>query len=171
MSHRREGSIWDNVNVDDASPLGLLESVSGHTNDTRYDLLFTRDRVMALIVEHPADVPYRFSLSELFIGSQLGRQKDRTERKRIADERRIRYREMPLDGLTGADSRNFEIPYEQVSSVEVRRGLFQSRLRFVVAQPGDRGKAISFALPRERTSVALRLIRQALPTKLKEGRT
>jgi hypothetical protein len=155
----------------DTDLVGLLESVSGHTKDVRYDLLFMRDRMMALIVEHPADVPYRFSLVELFIGSQLGRQTERTERRRIADERRSHYKQRPLEKLAGADNRNFEIPYGRVSSVEVHRGLFQARLTFNLVQPGTpRGMSVSFGLPRELANAARSLISQVLSAKLKEDR-
>ncbi len=171
LTGRASREIGD-VLVDDKDNdfVGLLENVSGHTRDMRYDLLFMTDRVMALIVEHPADVPYRFSLTELFIGSKLGRQSERTERRRIADERRSYYREKPPDRLVGADHRNFEIPYSRISSVELRRGLFQSRLRFTVTQPEGRGVVVSFTLPREFTGVALNLVTRVLPAKLKKGR-
>ena len=96
--------------------IGLLEDARGHTHDVVYDLLFTKDRVIALIVEHPSDVPYRFSVTDFLIGNQLGKQSDRFAKKRIVEERRRNYRQTANDKLVEANDRNFDVLYTAVTS-------------------------------------------------------
>jgi hypothetical protein len=148
--------------------VGILEHASGHTHDIVYDLLFTRDRAIALIIRHPADIPYKFSVTELFIGSALGRQGERGDRMRIAEERRRDYRQRPTDKLVAADDRNFEILYTMVSAVEVSRSLFQSYLKFTIQRPGAHEIAIRFTLPRESAPLARSLVDQVLSAKHKK---
>ncbi len=88
--------------------IGFLRRVSGHPFDTVYDLVFTTERVIALIVEHPGDVPHKFGMMEMMIGGQLGKQGERVEKKRIAEERCRLYEEKGLDELTGLHRLNFE---------------------------------------------------------------
>jgi hypothetical protein len=145
--------------------VGILEHASGHTQDIVYDLLFTRDRAIALIIKHPADVPYKFSVTELLIGSALGKQSERGDRRRIAEERRRNYREKPIDKLVAADDRNFEILYTMVSSVEVSHSLFHSYLKFTIQRPGAREITIRFTLPRESAPLARGLVDQVLSAK------
>jgi hypothetical protein len=143
--------------------IGFLRRVSGHTFDTIYDLVFTTERVVALIVEHPGDVPRKFGMTEILIGGQLGRQGEKVERKRIAEERRRLYEEKELDELIGLHRLNFEIGYRQVVSIEVKRGLLQSSLNFHLS---GSGRTIRFRLDRGRVGEAQRLVDQALPSKV-----
>jgi hypothetical protein len=152
------------------SVVGFLEHVGGHTHDIIYDLLFTENRVIALIVEHPADVPCRLNVTELLLGSQLGKRSEWTERKRIAEERRRAYKQMPIDKLVTMDSRNFDILFNAVASVEINRSLLRSHLRFTISRPGAREVAIRFTLPNKSVLLAHDLIEQVLPAKIKKRR-
>ena len=148
--------------------IGMLKQVKGHTYDTIYDLLFTTERVIAIIVQHPTDVPYKFGAMELFFGGQLAKQIDRPERKRVADERRRLYEEKTLDELAVSHRFNFEIHYNMVKSVEVTRGLFRSQLKFRLSGPSIAGRSIHFTLTKEQVPNARQLIDLVLPLEIKE---
>jgi hypothetical protein len=145
--------------------IGFLRRVSGHTFDTVYDLVFTTERVIALIVEHPGDIPHKFGMTEMLIGRRLGKQGERVERKRIAEERRRLYEGKGLDELVGLHRLNFEIYYREIVSVEVDRGLFQSSLKFHLSGPLKSGRAVRFGLGRGQVEEARKLIDQTLPPK------
>jgi len=139
--------------------IGFLRRVSGHTFDTIYDLLFTTERVVALIVEHPSDVqPRKPGMTEMLIGSRMGRQRERIERKKIAEERRRLYDEKGLDELIGLHRLNFEIPYRDIASVEVGRGLLQSALKFHLSGTSEPGRTIRFRLKRKQEEEARRMV-------------
>jgi hypothetical protein len=148
--------------------VGFLGRVKGHTYDTIYDLLFTTERVIAVIIQHPTDVPYKFGAMELFFGGQLAKQIDRPERKRVAEERRRLYEEKTLDELAVSHRFNFEIHYNMVKSVEVTRGLFRSQLKFHLSGPSVAGRSIHFTLTKEQVPNARQLIDLVLPLEIKE---
>jgi hypothetical protein len=147
--------------------LGLLEQVSGHTYDTIYDLLFTTERIIAVLIQHPTDVPYKTNVMDLFIGGQLTKQRELPERRRIADERRHACKEKPLDELVASHRLNFEIRYNSVTSVEVRRGFFRSHLKFHVIRPSTAKHTFHFTLRGVQVPNARHLVEQVLPLKLK----
>jgi hypothetical protein len=147
--------------------IGLIEQVSGHTYDTIYDLLFTTERVIAVIIQHATDVPYKTNVMDLFIGGQLSKQRERPERRRLADERRRACREKPLDELVASHRLNFEIRYSAVTSVEVSRGFFRSHLKFRISGPSTPERTYHFTLPGVQVPNARHLIDQVLPSKLK----
>jgi hypothetical protein len=148
--------------------IGFLGRVKGHTYDTIYDLLFTTERLIAIIVQHPTDVPYKFGAMELFFGGQLAKQSDRLERKRVAEERSLLYEEKTLDELAVSHRFNFEIHYNMVKSVEVTRGLFRSQLKFRLSGPSIAGRSIHFTLTKEQVPNARQLIDLVLPLEIKE---
>jgi hypothetical protein len=147
--------------------IGLLEHVSGHTYDTIYDLLFTTERIIAVIIQHPTDVPYKTSVMDLFIGGQLTKQRELTERRKLAEERRRVCREKPFDELLASHRSNFEIRHSAVTSVEVKRGFFRSHLKFHISGPSAAERTFHFTLPRVQVSNARHLIEQVLPSKIK----
>lgn len=140
--------------------IGTLRRVSGHTFDTVYDLLFTTERVIALIVEHPGDLPQRFGIAEMLVGGRLSGSDERAKRKQIADERLRLYEERDLDGLACLHRLNFEIPYARITSAEVRRGLLQTCLTFCLA---GSGRTIRFRLRKAHADEAKRLADQIHP--------
>ncbi len=109
--------------------IGFLERVSGHTYDTIYDLLFTTERVITLMVQHPTEVSHQFGITELLFGGLLSGKRERFDRKTSDEERLHAYEEKTFDELLAGHRFNFEIPYSMVTTVEVTRGLFQTRLR------------------------------------------
>jgi len=147
--------------------IGYLEQVRGQTYDTIYDLLFTTERVIALIIQHPTDVPFKFGVTELFLGGGLAKQIERPERKRVAEERRRVYKEKAFDEMVATHRSNFEIRYSTVTSVEITRGLFQSRLKFHLSGPSIEGHTIRFILAKYQVPDTRHLLNLALPSKIK----
>jgi hypothetical protein len=148
--------------------IGLLERVSGHTYDTIYDLLFTSERVLAIVVHHPTDVQFRPGVLELFLGGRLAKLSERSDRGRI-DEKRLRtYKEKNFDEIITSHRYNFEIPYSKVTSVEVTRGLFHSHLKFHISGPSNAVRTIHFTLAKQQVSNTRHLVDLVLPLKIKE---
>jgi hypothetical protein len=148
--------------------IGFLERVSGHTYDTIYDLLFTSERVITLIVQHPTEVSYQFGITELFLGRLLARQHERFDRKPSAEERLRAYKEKTFDELLASHRFNFEIPYDMVTTVEVIRGLFHTRLKFHINNPSITGRTMHFTLSKDQVSDAQNLLNLALSSKIKK---
>lgn len=148
--------------------VGFLGRVKGHTYDTIYDLLFTTERVIAIVVQHPTDMPYRFGAMELFLGGQLARQSHRPQRKGFPEERLRTYEGKTFDELLASHRFNFEIRYSMVTSVEVSLGLFRSHLKFHLSGPSAAGRSIHFTLTKEQVPNARQLIDLVLPLEIKE---
>lgn len=147
--------------------VGSLERVSGHTYDTIYDLVFTTERVIAVIVRHPLDASYQFGAAALYFGVRTMSKSSRLERIKIAEDRRRLYKEETFDELVAGHRFNFEIPYSKVRSVEVIRGLFRSRLIFNISTPVNAVHKIQFTLHKKNVPDARRLLDQVLPSKIK----
>jgi hypothetical protein len=139
--------------------VGALTRVSAHTFDTVYDLVFTTERMIALIVEHPGDLPRRFGMTEMLVGGRLGRRGEQMERRRIGEERTRLYEQRALGELAGLHRLNFEIPYGRIDSVEIRRGLFRPSLVFHLS---GSGRAIRFRLRKGQADEAKRLTDEML---------
>jgi hypothetical protein len=150
--------------------IGFLGRVSGHTYDTIYDLLFTTERVIAVIVKHPTDQPFKFGVTELFIGGKLGKLNERFDRKRFTEERLRDYKEQTFDELLASHRFNFVIPYNKITSVEVIRGLFQARLKFHISNSSFVERTIHFNLAKNRIPEARNLLDLALPLKIKKDK-
>ena len=148
--------------------IGFLEGVSGHTYDIIYDLLFTTERVIALNVQHPSEVPYNFGVKELLFGGLVTKQRERFDRKKSTEERLRAYEEKSFDELLAGHRFNFEIPYQVINSVGVTRGWFQTRLKFHLNSPTITGPTLHFTLTKDQVPDAQKLIKLALPLKNKE---
>jgi hypothetical protein len=146
--------------------IGFLEHVGGHTHDTIYDLFFTTERVIAVIVQHPTDVLFKFGVTELFLGGHLAKQSELLERRKIAEERRRACKVKTPDELVSSHRFNFEIRYHAVASVEVASGFFRSTLKFHISGPSIPKGAVRFTLAKDQVPNARRLIDLALPSKI-----
>ena len=128
--------------------IASLRRVSGHTYDTVYDLVFTTERVLALIVWHPGDAPNRFGMAEMLIGGQFAKLKERAAKAGLIEERRALHEKISLDEVLGLHRLNFEIPYQSIAAVEVKRGLFRSSLEFRITGAAGAERTIRFTLAR-----------------------
>jgi len=126
--------------------IASLRHVSGHTYDTVYDLVFTTERMLALIVWHPGDAPVKFGMMEMFIGGQLAKRNEKAARVELMEERRTLHEERRLDEVIGLHRLNFEIPYRSIAAVEVKRGLFRSCLEFRVTGASKTERTVRFTL-------------------------
>ena len=142
--------------------IGFLRRVSGHTFDTIYDLVFTSERVIACIVEHPGDVQRKYGMTEMIMGSQLGKHGERLEKRRIADERRRLYEEKGLDELKSLHHLNFEIHVRDIASIEIRRGLLESTIKFFLSDDSRPVRTIRFRLKRNQVEEARKLADETL---------
>jgi hypothetical protein len=147
--------------------IDVLERVSGHTYDTIYDLVFTNERVLAVIVQHPSDEIHKIGLKGLLIGGRLAKGRIRPPGKGIAEERRRDYEDKTFDELMASHRFNFEICYNKVSSVEITRRVFKSHLKFRVSRPSIRDLTIHFTLTKNQFTSARQLLDLTLPSKLK----
>jgi hypothetical protein len=147
--------------------IDVLERLSGHTYDTIYDLVFTNERVIAVIVQHPSDEIHKIGLKGLLIGGHLAKGRTRPPGKAIAEERRREYEEKTFDELMASHRFNFEICYNNVSWVEITRRFFKSHLKFRVSRPSIRDLTIHFTLNKNQDTNARRLLGLVLPSKLK----
>jgi hypothetical protein len=146
--------------------IGTLTRVCGHTFDIIYNLLFTTDRVIALIVQHPLDIPNTFNATALLFGDRLSRRSERSERLKIEEDRLHLYEEQTFDELVSNHRFNFEISYTQVESVILTRGLFRSRLIFHVLRESHGNRKIPFAFSRKQFPEAEHILTQVLSSKI-----
>ena len=149
--------------------IGSLIGVSGHTFDLEYDLLFTTERVIAVIIQHPADIPRQFTPTwrTMFFGSGWERRNEQREREKIAQARRRALQNLIPDELVTTHSGNIEIWYSKISSVEITRRFFQTQLRFHVFEPSTPGQIIHFNLSKNQIPEAQRLLEKVLLSKIK----
>lgn len=148
--------------------IGILERVSGHTYDTIYDLIVTNERVIAVVLQHPSDEIHKLGLKGLLIGGALAKGRKRPERMEIVEERRRNYEEKPFNELMTSHRFNFEISYDNVSSVQITNRFFKSHLKFRVSRPSIPDITIHFTLQKNQYSDAKQLIDQVLASKIKE---
>lgn len=149
--------------------IGSLVGVSGHTFDIQYDLFFTTERVIAVIIQHPADIPRQFASiwEAVFLGSGWTIRKERLEQERISQARRRTSQSLTPDELATAHPGNFEIRYSEITSVKITRRLFQSHLRFCVSRSSTTGQIIRFNLQKKQILEAQRLLELSLLSKIK----
>lgn len=147
--------------------VGSLAGVSYHTFDTLYDLVFTTERVIAVIIQHPNDIPYHPSLKGFFFGGMPAKRAEQSERAKIAQARRRNLQEKPINELMAMHPLNFEIRYKEIASVETKHGLFMSQLRFNSSNLSTTRQKIHFILAKEQISDAQRLLESVLASKIK----
>ncbi|HUJ69058.1 MAG TPA: hypothetical protein VLW86_06020 [Syntrophorhabdales bacterium] len=142
--------------------IAFLRHVSGHTYDTVYDLVFTTERMLALIVWHPGDVRFKFGMMDMFIGGQFARRNERAARVGLMEERRTLHEEKRLDEVIGLHRLNFEVPYRSVASVEVKRGLFRSYLEFRVIGASKTERTVRFTLTKGQAGDAQAIVAEVM---------
>jgi hypothetical protein len=147
--------------------IGVLDRVSGHTYDTIYDLVFTNERVIAVILQHPSDAIHKIGVKGLLLGGHLAKGRNKPEWKGAAEERLRNYEEKSFDVMMGSHRFNFEISYDNVSSVEITRRFFKSHLAFLISRPSTPDFKIHFTLAKNQFSDARKLLDLAVPSKIK----
>jgi hypothetical protein len=146
--------------------IGSLKETGGHTYDMIYDLFFTTERVIAVSIRHPVDIPPSVSWQTFIFGNWLGRKSDQYEQDKLAEERRNQSQHLTPVELLAQNPRNFAIPYDIITSVEIPHRLFQWQLKFHVSHP-ESVKRTQFALHEIQVPEARRITALVLPAKLK----
>jgi hypothetical protein len=142
--------------------IGSLVNVSGHTFDMRYDLFFTTERVIAVIIQHPLDNPLgaKSFWKSALLGDILSGQGKKLEQIKTSQKRRRSLQGMTPDELVSTNPRNFAIPYEEIASAEVTHRFFQWQLRFHLVGPSDKEGVVRFNLSKKQVTEAERLLEQ-----------
>jgi hypothetical protein len=149
--------------------IGRIENATGHTQDIVYDLVFMTDRILALIVRHPADVPYRYGLMDFFVGQTASRREERTAKGQIAEDRRASYSDGSPDEWIAKSERNFEIHAERITALSITKGIFSPRLIVTIRRDGGE-KTLRFGLPRSSLKYAEELATSFLTRKQERSR-
>jgi len=150
--------------------VGSLAGVCFHTYDNMFDLFFTGERVIACNVKHYGDIPYQQSsaIRELLTPGLSRRRAEQIEQEQISYERRQSLQDKTPDELVTLHRSNFEIPYSEIMSVEISRGLFRSYLKFSTSNPSPPRQKIRFLLSKKQIPDAQSMIKQVLDSKVKK---
>jgi hypothetical protein len=142
--------------------IGSLVGVSGHTFDMVYDLFFTTERVIAVLIQHPADAQQSTSLwKSVVLGDLLSGQMGKFKQRQTSQRRRRSLQSMTPDELLKAHSRNFAIAYGDIAAVELKRRFLQWQLKFHVSGASPEERVIRFNLSKKRVPEAKRLLEKA----------
>lgn len=153
--------------------LATLGSVSGHTFDTRYNLYFTTERMIAVIIQHPSDVPLQpASMWQItFFGSGFSKRRERLDRMKISQDRYESLQGLTPNELMATHPMNIQIHYSTIMSFQIKKHLFQQKLRFNISHPSGLEKIIDFALPRKKISEARQIMETILATNVKQDQS
>jgi hypothetical protein len=135
-----------------------------------YDLVFTSERVIAVNVKHPKDVQSYPSLdfSNLFIGNWASRRKEQSEQAKISSERREAITKLTPDELLKLSAHNFEIKYSNIVSVEIDRGLIDTKLKFIIELAGQTKIKRDFTIKKQLIPETKQLLDKVLKSKIRE---
>ncbi len=148
--------------------MGVLQEVSGHIYDIRYDFYFTEERLIGVLIQHPGEVVnYKASTvwQTLLLGNSFSKHRVQTEFNRLAEERRSKNKNMTPSQLAASHQSNYEISYDLVASIEIKSGLLETRLKITPTDPAR--KAVSFGLSKKQAAELRPLLEKVLPSKLK----
>jgi hypothetical protein len=148
--------------------VGVLEGLRGRTIDTVYDLFFTNKRIIAAIVIHPSDfndIYGKTDLTTVFLG---GLPKERAVKMRsldLTESRRSTFANKTADEILALHRSNFEIGYENIIHVTVKKGLLTKSLEITLKNPP--GKKVNFSLEKDQVTEAEELVKKVLTGKAK----
>lgn len=148
--------------------IGSLRPVSGHTYDTVFELIFTTERVIIFLIQSPSDTPARIGILELFVmGNWRNKYSERLEKKQIADERIRNLQKKSLDELISSHRLNQALRYDDITSVEIKRGMFDASLRLRASTPSNGDYKVKFTIEKKQVPEAQRLLELVLKEKIK----
>jgi len=147
----------------------VVRGLKHGTMDTIYDLFFTESRFMAAIVLHPSDLANMYPKSDLLsllIGGVLQQREIKVCQLKLMDERRLAFKDKTADEILTMHRANFEVDYQNVIAVRIRKGLVTTSLEFVVQGHHPETK-ISFWIERNQITEVEEVVRRFLPNKLR----
>jgi hypothetical protein len=148
--------------------VGVIPKVSGHTFEIVYDLYFTEERLIAVLIQHPDEATdYRasFGWQSLFLGNIFSKRKEKNDNILLADERRSQNKSMTPSELAACHPGNRKIDYDTIAGVEIKTGFLETRLRITFSDPAFQVR--SFGLTKKQAAEVRRLLELVLPAKLK----
>jgi len=146
----------------------LVQGLKHGTTDTIYDLFFTESKFVAAIVFHYSNLANMYpkpDILSLLFGSVLERREIKVRQLKLMDERRLAFKDKTADEILTMHRANFEVDYQSVIAVRIRKGLVTTSLEFVV-QVGPE-TTISFWIERNQIAEVERVVRRFLPSKLR----
>jgi len=136
--------------------------VSGFTYDMLYDLYFTPERVIVVMVQNPGDMMPSTSWTTVFVSSPWTRHVEKEKRDEMTASQRGWMRDLSPDDMLAKSERNYQIRYNNVVSVEIKRGIFQSTIKFKT----NKNVVYSFNLQKDMLKEARRLLEKSIPPAL-----
>ena len=146
----------------------VVQGLKQGTSDTIYDLFFTESKFTAAIVFHPSDLSSIYLKPDplsLLIGSGLKQREMKVHQLKLMDERRLAFKDKTADEILTTHRANFQVDYQNVIAVRIRKGLVTTSLEFVVA--GHPETKISFWIGRNQMAEVEKVVKRLLPNKLR----
>jgi len=147
----------------------VVQGLKQGTSDTIYDLFFTESKFTAAIVFHPSDLSSIYLKPDplsLLIGSGLKQREMKVHQLKLMDERRLAFKDKTADEILTTHRANFQVDYQNVIAVRIRKGLVTTSLEFVVQGHHPETK-ISFWIERNQITEVEEVVRRFLPNKLR----
>ena len=148
--------------------VGVLKGVRGRTVDTVYDLFFTDKRIIAGILIHPSDFNDIYGKTDVMTLVFGGLHKERAVKMRsldLTESRRSAFSNKTVDEILALHRSNFEIDYENIIYVTVKKGFLTKSLEIAVKTPP--GKKVNFSLEEGQVIEAEELVKKVLSRKAK----
>lgn len=146
----------------------VVQGLKRGTTDTIYDLFFTESKFVAAIVLHYSDFANMYPKPDplsLLIGSGLKEREIKIRQLKLMDERRLAFEDKTADEILTMHRANFEVAYQNVIAVRIRKGLMTTSLEFAVE--GRPETKISFWIERSQIAEVEEAVRRFLPNKLR----
>ncbi len=149
--------------------MGTVYRVCGHTFDMVFDMFFTDRRLVVVMVKSPDDIPFSASSWKSLIGNWYEKRKEDQTRNSVFQKRLQQEKELSLDELIQAHPQNFEMIYENITSVRITRSFFQYQLRLHGKSSLPNQLPRTFNLRKEQVPEIQRLIDLVLLEKQPKG--
>jgi hypothetical protein len=132
-----------------------------------YDLYLTTERVIAVLIRHPADVKSSASWSSLFIGGWGAKRKEELEFEEIVSERHDKSKNMSPDELFASNPHNFQISNNDITAIELKKGL--SNMYHIKLQFNAAGRKLrrDFMVHKDQVQETILLLSKVFPAKFK----
>lgn len=142
--------------------VGFLRGVRGRTVDTVYDLFFTDKRIIAAILIHPSDfndIYGKIDMITLVFGGSSKQKAVKMRSLDLTESRRSAFANKTVDEILALHRSNFEIDYENIIYVTVKKGLLTKSLQIALKNPP--GKKVNFSLEEGQVTETDELVKAA----------
>lgn len=146
----------------------VVQGLKHGTTDTIYGLFFTENKFVAAIVLHHSDFTDMYLKPDplsLIVGGGLKEREIKFRRLKLMEEKRLAFKDKTTDEILTMHRANFEMDYQNVVAVRIRKGLLTISLEFVVR--GHPETKMSFWIERNQIAEVEEAVRRFLPNKLR----